>query len=138
MDLGAYPMLRFPWKEVKAVLGNLASVIDRDRSVQLAYINPETGAECLPTLGFSALELRPGQQIRLTKRYASSVFHVVEGSGDTVLDGVEMKFAHADTISVPAHVEVTLSNASSAKSAYLFIVVDAPLQRKLGIYQLLG
>jgi hypothetical protein len=27
-----------------------------------SYSTPETGAECLPTLGFSALMLRPGEE----------------------------------------------------------------------------
>ena len=32
--------------------------------VHLAYVNPETGTECLPVLGFSSIMLRPGEMAR--------------------------------------------------------------------------
>jgi gentisate 1,2-dioxygenase len=132
---GSYPMLRFPWKDVKLALGQLASVTPKGEAVQLAYVNPQTGRECLPTLGFSAIELRPGEELRLPKRSASAVMHVVEGSGTTVVDGTGNKFEEADTFAVPTHSGVQLANASTKSSAYLFMVDDAPLQRKIGIYQ---
>lgn len=132
---GDYPLLRFPWKEVKQSLGELASVTEKDEAVHLAYINPETGQECLPTLGFSALMLRPGEELKLPKRSASSCFHVVEGEGTALIDGVSQKFAEADTMAAPTHAEITLANASGTAPAYLFMVDDAPLHRKLGIYE---
>lgn len=130
-----YPMLRFPWRDVKRALGELAAVTPRDQAVQLAYINPETGRECLPTLGFSAIQLRPGEELRLPRRSASAVCHVVEGSGTAQVQGEVFLFNETDTIAVPTHEEVRLSNDSSTTSAYLFMVDDAPLQRKLGIYE---
>lgn len=132
---GDYPLLRFPWKEVKQSLGELASVTAKDEAVHLAYINPETGQECLPTLGFSALMLRPGEELKLPKRSASSCFHVVEGEGTVLIDGVSQKFEEADTMAAPTHAEITLANASGTAPAYLFMVDDAPLHRKLGIYE---
>ena len=50
-------------------------------AVQVSYVNPETGADALKILGFSALMLRPGEAVRLGRRSASAVFHVVEGEG---------------------------------------------------------
>ena len=129
-----FPMLRFPWKDVKRQLGELAGVTPKGEAVQLAYVNPETGRECLPTLGFSALQLRPGEELRLPKRSASAVLHVVEGEGTAVVDGTSLPFAEADTLAVPTHAEVRLANGSSRTPTYLFMVDDAPLQRKIGIY----
>lgn len=131
----SYPMLRFAWKDVKSALGALAGVTPKGEAVQLAYVNPETGRECLPTIGFSAIELRPGEEVRLPKRSASAVMHVVEGSGAAVVDGTSHQFDEADTFALPTHSRVQLTNASSKSSAYLFMVDDAPLQRKMGIYQ---
>ena len=130
-----YPLLRFPWRDVKGALGELARVTPRDAVVQLAYVHPETGRECLPTLGFSAMELRPGEELRLPRRSASAVLHVVEGRGAVTVDGAEHRFEEADTLAVPTHAQVSLGNASPTASAYLFVVDDAPLQRKLGIYE---
>lgn len=130
-----YPLLRFPWCEVKQSLAALAGVTAKGELVHLAYVNPKTGRECLPTLGFSAIMLRPGEEIRLSKRSASAILHCVEGAGTAVIDHVAHSFVEADTIAVPTHAEVALSNASGKESAYLFMVDDAPLHRKLGIYE---
>ena len=130
-----YPMLRFPWRDVQRALGELAAVTARDEAVHLAYVNPETGRECLAALGFSALQLRPGEELRLPRRSASAVLHVVEGSGTALVDEATHRFETADTLAVPTHAEVRLANGSSTASAYLFVVDDAPLQRKLGIYE---
>jgi len=133
-----YPMLRFPWQDVQRALGELAGVTPRDEAVRLAYVNPETGRECLAALGFSALQLRPGEELRLPRCSASAVLHVVEGSGTAVVDEVTHRFEAADTLAVPTHADVLLANASGVALAYLFVVDDAPLQRKLGIYEVLS
>lgn len=130
-----YPLLRFPWRDVKASLGALAGVTPRERAVHLAYVNPQSGRECLPTLGFSALLLRPGETLRLRRRSASAVLHVIEGSGSALIDGTTLAFDEADTMAVPTHAHVQLANASPRAPAFVFMVDDAPLQRKLRIYQ---
>jgi gentisate 1,2-dioxygenase len=130
-----YPLLRFPWREVKQALDDLAGVTASGEAVHLAYVNPETGRECLPTLGFSALMLRPGETLTLPKRSSSAVLHVVEGEGLAVVDEVEHDFAESDTLAVPTHARVRFGNASNRKPVYLFMVDDAPLQRKLGIHE---
>jgi len=86
-------------------------------------------------LGFSALQLRPGEELRLPRRSASAVLHVVEGSRMALVDKATHRFDTADTLAVPTHADVRIANASSAASTYLFVVDDAPLQRKLGIYE---
>lgn len=130
-----YPLRRFPWKEVREALKSLASITDANQLVQLAYVNPETGEECMPVLGFSAIMLRPGETAKLTRRSASAVMHVVEGSGEGDIDGVSMRFTDADTFAVPTHADVQLSNSSTKAPLLLFMVDDAPMQRKLGFYE---
>ncbi|HVO87365.1 MAG TPA: cupin domain-containing protein [Casimicrobiaceae bacterium] len=130
-----YPLLRFPWREVKQTLQSLASVTPRDQVVHVAYVNPQTGRECLPTLGFSALLLRPGEEARLTRRSASAVLHIVEGAGSASVDAVTHRLDEADTLAVPTHAEVRLANPSSQHPLALFMVDDAPLQRALGFYE---
>jgi len=130
-----YPLLRYPWREVRDGLRSLAQATPADAPVQLAYVNPETGAECLHTLGFSALMLRPGESLTLPRRSSSMVMHGVEGGGQAVVDGVEMRWEETDTFAVPTHAEVSLANASTSKPAFLFVVDDAPLQRRLGFHE---
>jgi gentisate 1,2-dioxygenase len=130
-----FPLLRFPWTDVREALQSYANGCGPNEPVQLAYVNPETGRECLPTLGFSALMLRPGEEIALTRRSASSVFHAVEGKGEAVIDSTEINWTEADTFAAPTHAEIRLRNGSGDAPAFLFSVDDAPMQRSLGIYE---
>ena len=134
----AYPLVRFPWREVKAALADLEPVTPRTEAVRLAYVNPETGAECMPILGFSAIRLRPGETLRLPRHSASGVVNVVDGAGIIEVDGVSLAFGQADTVAIPTHAEVKIENASATAPAHLFLVDDAPMQRKLGFYELFG
>ena len=130
-----FPLLRFPWVDVREALLGYASGCGPDESVRLAYINPETGREGLPTLGFSALMLRPGEETRLPRRSASVVFHVVEGIGTAKIDDIDIDWTEADTFAAPTHADVRLHNSADATPAFLFSVDDAPMQRSLGIYE---
>lgn len=130
-----YPLRRFPWRETQAALHDLAGVTDANEIVQLAYVNPETGHECLPILGFSAIMLRPGETIRPPRRSASAVLHVVEGDGQAVIDGAALDWSNQDTLAVPTHAKVEIVNRSATRPACLFQVDDAPMQRKLGFYE---
>ncbi len=131
----AFPLLRFPWTEVREALQGFASGSGPRELVRLAYVNPETGRECLPTLGFSALMLRPGEEIALPRRSASAIFHVVEGTGEAQIDGAEIAWTEADTFAAPTHAEISLRNKAGDAPAFLFSVDDAPIQRSLGIYE---
>jgi gentisate 1,2-dioxygenase len=130
-----YPLLRFPWRGVRHTLADMATATPRDEPVHVAYVNPETGQECLPTLGFSALMLRPGEDLRLRRRSASAVLHVIEGAGTAVIDDVSLPFGESDTLAAPTHADIRLANASGKSPAFLFMVDDAPLHRKLGFYE---
>jgi gentisate 1,2-dioxygenase len=134
----AYPLLRFPWRDVRAALVDLASATARDAAVHMAYVNPLTGEECLPTLGCSLLMLRPGEERRLVRRSASAALHVVEGRATAAVDDSAFDVEERDVVAVPTHAHVRMRNASARAPAFVFLVDDAPLQRKLKIYQELG
>lgn len=134
-----YPMLRFPWVEVRAALQALAADDPGLDAVQVAYVNPETGADVQNVLGYSALMLRPGQALRLPARSPASVFHLIEGSVDVAVDALapqQFRLAEADTCCAPGHAAVTLRNLSADRPAFLFSADEAPLHRKLGIHEL--
>jgi len=130
-----YPLMRYPWREVQDALEALAQVTPRRELVQLAYVNPETGRECMPVLGFSAIMLRPGETIAVPRRSASAVLHVIQGEGEAEVDGVTLGFADSDTVAMPTYAKVLLANRSSKAPAFLFQIDDAPLQRKCGFYE---
>lgn len=129
-----YPLIRYPWKEVRAALLDMAAYADAGEPVHLAYVNPHTGEECLPILGVSAQMLRPGEERVLPLRSCSSVIHVIEGEGESQIDGQTIPWGESDTIAIPTYAQVR-HRARGRAPAFLFQVDDAPLHRKLGIYE---
>lgn len=130
-----YPVLRYPWSEARAALLALADELGADETAQLEYVNPETGAQAQNILGFYALLLRPAQTLRLPVRSPACVFHLVEGAAEVRVAAQSFVLAEADTCIAPGFSEVVLHNRASDRSAFLFLADEAPLQRKLGVYE---
>jgi gentisate 1,2-dioxygenase len=103
--------------------------------VQVTYINPKTGQDAENILGFYALMLRPGQTLNLPVRSTAVVFHAIEGQvGVSVLDQ-QFALQEADTCCAPGYVPVQLKNLQANRPSFVFMADEAPLQRKLGIYE---
>lgn len=129
------PMIHYPWAEVKKILNEIASTQADTEIVQVAYVNPETGKDCQQVLGFSALMLRPGQALSLPTRSTAMVFHQIEGGVEIEAEGTRFNLSDADTCCIPGYTEIAVKNASASEPAYVFIADDAPLQKKLGVYE---
>ncbi len=131
----SYPMLRYPWSEVRAALLTLAADQPGIEAVQVAYVNPETGGDCLNILGFSALMLRPGETLTLPARSPAMVMHQIEGDSEIRVEDQRFLLAPADTCCAPGYVPVTLANRSATLPAFVFLADETPLHKKLGIYE---
>ena len=130
-----FPMLRYPWKDARVALESLASSTPAPESVQVGYVNPETGGDVQKILGFSAIMLRPGEVLKLRARSCASVFHQIEGAADVAAAGKVFKLTDADTCCIPGYEPIVLTNASKDKPAFIFTADDSPLQKKLGLYE---
>lgn len=130
-----YPQLRYEWKRTRAALDDLAQLAPRDQLVEVAYVNPETGGDCLNTIAFSALQLRPGEEQHLRRMSPAQVVHVIDGRGHAVVNGTELSFDSADTFCAPGFAHVTLANASSEKPLYVIVADESPVHRKLGVFE---
>lgn len=130
-----YPMLRYPWAEVRAALLALDEARPGIESVQVAYVNPENGGDAENILGFSALMLRPGERLRLPVRSPATVFHLIEGSAEVAIDASSFSLQDADTCCAPGYADITLRNGLSTRPSFLFIADESPLHRKLGVYE---
>jgi len=130
-----YPMLRYPWAETRAALESLAADRPDLEAVQVTYVNPETGGDAENILGFHALMLRPGQTLRLPARSPAAVFHLIEGAATVQVEEQRFALAEADTCCAPGYCAVTLANASADAPGFLFVADEAPLHRKLGVFE---
>lgn len=131
----AYPMLRYPWSEVRTSLLALAADQPDLDAVQVTYVNPETGRDAQNNLGFHALMLRPGQNLRLPVRSPACVFHIIEGGMEVAFGKQTFELVQSDTCCVPGYTPVTLRNCCSEQPSFVFIADESPLHRKLGVYE---
>src|ERR671936_117262 len=80
------PVLNYPWRTTRASLHALreeqGSPFD---GVILQYINPHTGGPVLPTMDAYLQLLRAGEHTRPHRHVSSTVYHVAEGSGTSVI-----------------------------------------------------
>jgi gentisate 1,2-dioxygenase len=129
-----FPLMRFPWGRTEQTLRALGEHTPRGEAVELDYVNPETGESCLPTMGFTAFMLRPGDAAKPPVRSASGVFHVVKGSGHSTINGERLQWKQGDTFSSPVFARID-HQAAGSEPAFLVRVHDAPLQQKLGYYE---
>jgi gentisate 1,2-dioxygenase len=125
-------MMRYPWTNAVKGLRALAEHTPRGEPVELDYVNPETGDACLPTMGFTAMMLRAGETLAPPLRSTSAVHHVVEGFGQSTVNGETFRWKRGDTFSAPVF---ALIEHSVKEPAFLIRVHDTPLQQKLNYYE---
>jgi gentisate 1,2-dioxygenase len=133
-----YPILRYEWSTARATLLALAMERPNLDAIQVAYVNPLTGADVQNILGFYALMLRADERLRLPVRSPASIYHVIEGGIEVNVPDDTFVLAEADTCCVPGYLEITLSNRSDQHPAFVFIADEAPLHRKLGLFEKRG
>lgn len=126
------PQLRFPWDRTEAALRDLAEYAGQE-IVAVDLVNPETGQDLLPTIGFTAFMVPAGRSITPVVRSASSIFHVVKGEGSSTVNGETYDWKAKDTFSAPVFAEIR--HAALNQPAFLIEVHDRPLQERLGYYE---
>ena len=121
--------LVYPWRDMQAQLdqcpGGFAAIEYRHR---------KTGASISATMGAQAERLSVGTSSPERRETASSIYHVVSGSGSTAVNGVTLEWNTHDTFVVPAWATFTHSNNES-ETSYLVRYDDVPLLRALDIYR---
>lgn len=122
-----FPMMRYPWKRTEAALRELKKY--EDGYAEVDFVNPESGEDVLPTMGFTAMMLAQGETVSPPLRSCSSVFHVVSGSGQTKINGETINWKAKDTFSAPVFAEI---DHSSTDESFLIRIHDKPLQDRLG------
>jgi gentisate 1,2-dioxygenase len=130
-----YPLLRYPWDHARSALLLLADAEPAREMVQLHYVHPWTVGPAQNILGFSSLMLRPGQVLRVPARSPAQVFHLIEGVVEVLAEDQRFALAEADTCCAPGYTAVQFANRSASSPAFVFIADEAPLHRKLGLYE---
>ncbi|CAN9294063.1 unnamed protein product [Alternaria alternata] len=118
----------FPWSRMKAQLDE-----DTEESTAKPYLKAD-GSDISRTLGASATRISAGKSSPPIQTTASSVFHVVDGSGTSTIDGKEYSWRKGDTFCIPSWHEYQ-HHADDAETVYLYRVHDEPMLKALGFYR---
>jgi 1-hydroxy-2-naphthoate dioxygenase len=129
-----YP-LRYAWSDVQPMLERMRhAAINPYDGTMLEYINPMTGGSTLPTIACYIQSLPVGFAGKPHRQSSSTLYYVVEGSGTTVVDGVELNWSERDNFVVPNWAQHQHAN-TGAKPAVLFASSDRPVLDFLGLYR---
>lgn len=85
-------------------------------------------------IGASATKLAAGASSSPVRETASSIYHVVEGSGYSIIDGQRFDWRKSDTFCIPAWNQYQ-HFAADGETAYLYRAHDKPMLKALGFYR---
>jgi gentisate 1,2-dioxygenase len=131
------PLWHYPWSQTRAALDRLAQAEAGSAAdgVILEYTNPANGGPVMPTIACYVQVLQPGQRTARHRHTNSSVYHVVEGQGATLVDGETLEWDEKDVFVVPGWAWHEHVNLSTSHPAHLFSFTDEPVFRALGLYR---
>jgi len=130
------PLWHYPYTQAREALERLAAEGSASPfdGVIMEYTNPVTGGPAMPTIGCYVQLLRPGEHTQAHRHTSSAAFHVVEGSGYSVVDSQRLDWEEKDVFCVPVwafHEHVNTGD----QPAILFSHTDVPVMRSLDLYR---
>lgn len=128
----ASPVLAYRWGAAREALALLAKSQPPDPfdGHLLRYANPATGSEALPTMGCRIQMIPKGLHTRAHRHTISTVYHVAEGSGWSVINGVRFDWQNGDTLAVPTW--CWHEHVAETADAVLFSITDEPILKPFG------
>jgi gentisate 1,2-dioxygenase len=130
------PLLLYSWEKTWESLRALRDASgDAHDGIALEYTHPQTGRSVLPTMACWIQMLRPGERLKAHRHTGSAVYYVVEGTGETIIDGCRFPWGKGDIITLPAWALHEHANRSPRDVAVLFSIQDRPVLESLGLYQ---
>ncbi|MFS0644083.1 cupin domain-containing protein [Siminovitchia sp. 179-K 8D1 HS] len=125
------PLGKFKWKQTEAAIQGLSRFEpDPFDGYAVEFINPSNGKTACPTIAAWMQKLPKGFQSKAHRHTHASIYHVHEGSGYTVINGVRFDWEKGDYFVVPNwawHEHV------AEEDTYLFQTNDLPILEKFGL-----
>jgi gentisate 1,2-dioxygenase len=130
------PVGNYPWAETERALAAIADDAQGSAAegILLEYTNPWTGGPVLPTIGARIARLRAGFTGLPRRHTASTIYHVVSGSGTTVVGDARLDWSERDIFCVPGWAQYS-HQVPPGSDATLFSYTDEPVLRTLGLYR---
>ena len=98
----------------------------------MRYVNPVTGGYPMPSMGAFLQLLPKGFRSRQARTTDSTIYHVVEGSGQVTVGDLVFSFKEKDVFVVPTWHSVSFD---AQDETVLFSFSDRPVQEALGLFR---
>jgi gentisate 1,2-dioxygenase len=129
------PLMLYSWEQTLEALHDLRS---HDGSpwdgIMLEYTHAQTGGPVLPTMSCRVQMIRKGEKTKAKRVTGSSVFHVVQGKGRSVIEGNIFDWEKGDIVALPSWAQHDYAN-TGGEDAILFSISDRPVLESLGFYR---
>jgi len=128
------PLLNYKFEQTYRALKSMAERSEGSPhdGVSVEYVNPLTGGPALPTIACFASLLAPGLHTKAHRHSGGTIYHVVKGTGTSIIGGRSFDWDEKDTFVVPSwdwheHIATTES--------VLFSFSDSAILPALGLYR---
>jgi gentisate 1,2-dioxygenase len=130
------PRWHYPLSEARTALERLAAEAPGNTAegVILEYTNPLTGSPVMPTIACYIQLLRPGEHTRAHRQVCCTNYHVIEGSGYSLVGDRRLDWEEKDVFTVPTWTFYEHVNTGT-HPALLFSFSDAPVMKALDLYR---
>jgi gentisate 1,2-dioxygenase len=129
------PLFYYPYLEWRAALDTLAASgtdIDPHLGHALEFLNPADGGDIMPTISAHVRLFPAAFEGRDRRSSDGSIFVVVEGSGEAVVEGERIAIKPRDILAVPSWRTVRFR---AKNQLVLFGYSDKACQQKLNLYR---
>jgi gentisate 1,2-dioxygenase len=129
------PLMLYSWDQTMEALHDLRNHdADPHEGISLEYTHAQTGGPVLPTMSCRVQMIRKGEKLKAKRVTGSSVFHVAQGRGRSVIDGKAFDWEKGDIIALPSWSLHDFA-AAGGEDAILFSISDRPVLEVLGFYR---
>jgi gentisate 1,2-dioxygenase len=128
------PLLNYKFEATYAALKSMAQQSEGSPydGVSVEYINPLTGGPAMATIASFASLLQPGQHTKAHRHTGGTVYHVIHGSGRSIIGGKSFEWDEKDTFVVPSW---NYHEHLATTEAVLFSYSDSAMLQPLGLYR---
>lgn len=130
----ASPIFNYPYARTREALEKMRGQDDWDpcHGLKMRYVNPQDGGYAMPTIATFMQLLPKGFSASAYRSTDATVYAVVEGTGQSTIDGKTISWGEKDIFVVPSW---KWASHEPAEDAVLFSFSDRVAQQKLGLWR---
>jgi len=128
------PVFHYPYERSRETLDTLARTgpLHPAHGIKMQFVNPASGASAMPTIGTFIQYLPKGFEGSSERVTDGTIYHVVEGTGRTVVGATSFAWKPRDIFVAPSWLPV---RHEADEDAVLFSFSDRPVQKALGLWR---